>query len=113
MHINDFVTVAMVSCCTTIITSLIDDVINIYKRNFTIVLSDIELGGSRTDHSPHMLLHVPNSTRMLVTSSILALLFQLEMKESRNCCMLSKIKQLIFRIFAAQSLIYNETRNAK
>ena len=65
---NDFVTVAMVSCCTTIITSLRDDAINIYRRNFAVVLSDIELGGSRTDHSPHMLLHVTNSTRMLVTS---------------------------------------------
>ena len=72
---NDFVTVAMVSCCTTIITSLSDDVIKIYRRNFAIVLSDIELGSSRTDHSPHMLLDVPNSTRMLVTFSTLALLF--------------------------------------
>ena len=72
---NDFVTVAVVWCCTTIITSLVNDIIIIYRRNFTIVLSDIELGSSRTDHSPHMLLHVPNSTRMLVTSSILALLF--------------------------------------
>ena len=74
---NDFVAVALVSCCTTIITgtSLIDDVINIYRRNFAVGLSDIELGSSRTDHSPHILLHVPNSTGMLVTSSILALLF--------------------------------------
>ena len=72
---NEFLTVAMVWCCTTIITSLIDDVTNIYRRNFAIVLSDIELGDSRTDHSPHMLLHVPNSTGMLATSSILALLF--------------------------------------
>ena len=72
---NDFVTVAMVSCRTTIITSLIHDVINIYGRNFAVVLSDIVLGGNRTDHSPQILLHVSNSTRMLVPSSILALLF--------------------------------------
>ena len=75
MHVNDFVTVAMVSCCTTILTSLRDDIIKIYRWNFAVVLSDIELGGSRTDHSPHMLQHVPNSARMLVASSILALLF--------------------------------------
>ena len=61
---NDFVTVAMVLCCTTIITSLRDDVINTYRRTFAVVLSDIELGGSRTDHSPHILLRVPNSTRI-------------------------------------------------
>ena len=61
---NDLVTVAMVSCCTTIITSPRDDVINIYRWNFAVVLSDIELGGSRTDHSPHILLRVPNSTRI-------------------------------------------------
>ena len=61
---NDFVTVAMVSCSTTIITSLRDDVMNIYRRNFAAVFSDIELGGSRTDHFPRILLRVLNSTRI-------------------------------------------------
>ena len=64
---DDFVTVALVSCCTTIITSFIDGKIGIYRRNFVVVFSDIELGGSRTDHSPPILLHAPNSTRILVT----------------------------------------------